>query len=43
MENNGKIPKRIEPDRCRKLLTFNIPTEFSFCRSGAEGVIFYFY
>ena len=39
MENNGKIPKRIEPDRCRKQLTFNIPTELSFCRSGAEGVI----
>ena len=43
MENNGKIHKRIEPDRCRKQLTFNIPTELSFCRSGAEGVIFYFY
>ena len=39
MENNGKIPKRIEPDRCRKQLTFNIPTELSFCRSGANYVI----
>ena len=28
MENNGKIPKRIEPDRCRKQLTFNLLMNF---------------
>lgn len=27
MENNGKVSKRIEPDRCRKQLTFDIDTK----------------